>query len=350
MYSLNENAQGKAVTALLNSDDTVRVFGPASLSNLGPGFDTLGLCLEGIGDIVEARKSDLPGVEISFSDNAFGQGISLDPTKNTAGVAAAIVAGQLQYKGGISLEITKGFKPGSGIGSSAASAVAAAYAVNALLKGGLSKNDLIEAVLGGEAIASGARHGDNVLPALFGGLVLVSSEDPTQYRMISLPDDLWIIVALPEVQVLTKQARAMLPGMVSLKAAVHQASALAFMTDAFRAGDWQAVGKWMMRDKLAEPVRSTLVPCYDQIKKAALEAGAFGCALTGSGPAMFAISDNEQKAQSILRAMHEASTAVGIESSLYLSRVNRDGVSTTAGTATTGTAVTNNATPYPGKV
>lgn len=328
MYAVNENTEDKVMIDLSNTDEAVRVFGPASLSNLGPGFDTLGLCLEGVGDVVVARKTDMTGVEISFTDNVYGRGITLEPEKNTAGVSAMRVARQIQYQGGLSLEITKGFKPGSGIGSSAASAVAAAFAVNQLLKGNLSKNDLVEAVLEGEAIASGARHGDNVLPSLFGGLVLVSSEDPTQYRMIALPEDLWIIVALPEVQVLTRQARAMLPESVSLKDAVNQASALAFMTDAFRAGDWPAVGVWMMRDKLAEPVRSTLVPCYDQIKKAALEAGAFGCALTGSGPAMFAISDNQRNARTILQAMSEASIASGIESSLYLSRVNREGVRT----------------------
>ncbi len=322
MYSHSQ----ETVTDSLRPDEMVRVFGPASLSNLGPGFDTLGLCLDGIGDLIEASKIDRPGIEISFADNDFGQGITVDPEKNTAGVAARLVTQQLDYKGGIALHITKGFRPGSGIGSSAASAVAAAFATNALLGDQLTRNELIGPVLGGEAVASGARHGDNVLPALLGGLVLVSSQEPTLYRKIDIPSDLWLVVILPEVQVLTRQARAMLPEKIDLRSAVNQASALAFMTDAFRAGDWDVVGRWMMEDKIAEPVRSTLVPCYDQIKKAALDAGAYGCALTGSGPAMFAICDNRKLAVSIQQSMQDACSATGIDSSLYLSQVNSKGV------------------------
>ncbi len=325
MYSPYSNPEQHVVDSLM-SEEIVKAFGPASLSNLGPGFDTLGMCLDGVGDIVEARKTLEPGLQISFDEGRFGQNITVDPRQNTAGVAAMYVIERLGYSGGIGLKITKGFKPGSGIGSSAASAVAAAWAVNRLLGGELEKDKLVEAVLAGEAIASGARHGDNVLPALFGGLVLVSSQDPTIFRQIVIPEDLWLIVILPQVEVLTKQARAMLPEQIGLRTAVNQASSLAFMIDAFRAGDWPEVGRWMMKDGIAEPVRSTLVPCYAQIKEAALEAGAFGCALTGSGPAMFAISDNQESASSILQAMHDASRAAGIEASLYLSQINCEGV------------------------
>ncbi|MEM8484712.1 MAG: homoserine kinase [Bacteroidota bacterium] len=306
----------------VSATDVVRVFGPASLSNLGPGFDTLGLCLEGVGDVIEARRVETPGIHIVLNEHPFSAGITLDPDKNTAGVAARMVAAQLGYTGGLELRIQKGFKPGSGIGSSAASAVGAAYATGELLSPGMSKHELVDAVLGGEALASGARHGDNVLPALFGGLMLVSSSDPNQYRNIEIPAGLWIVAILPEVQVLTREARAMLPVQVPMQHAVNQASSLAFMIEAFRAGDWAEVGQRMMEDQLAEPVRSTLVPCYSQIKAAAMAAGAFGCALTGSGPAMFAISDKHAEAQSVMLAMQEASLATGIASSAYLSRVN----------------------------
>ena len=261
-----------------------------------------------------------------MDDHPFSVGITLDPEKNTAGVAAQLVAKELGYNGGLELRIQKGFKPGSGIGSSAASAVGAAYAVGELLSPGIAKEQLIEPVLGGEAMASGARHGDNVLPALFGGLVLVSSSEPANFRKIAIPSDLWLVVILPEVQVLTREARAMLPAQVPMQHAVNQASSLAFMIEAFRAGDWAEVGRRMMEDQLAEPVRATLVPCYTQIKAAAMAAGAFGCALTGSGPAMFAISDKQEQAQSVLLAMQEASLAAGIASAAYLSRVNDAGV------------------------
>lgn len=311
--------------ALVTEAQKVRVFGPASLSNLGPGFDTLGLCLDGIGDVVEAWKKVSSGVEIVPGNSAYGRDIPMDSSKNTAGVAAASVLDMFGVNHGITLKIEKGFKPGSGIGSSAASAVAAAWAVNMLMEKPASKTDLIEAVLAGEAVASGARHGDNVLPALLGGLVLVSSSEPKKYRRIPVPGNLWISLILPEIQVLTKQARAMLPTQVPMQSAVNQASSLAFMIDGFRAGDWQTVGACIMEDQLAEPVRSTLVPCYNLIKTAALEAGAFGCALTGSGPAMFAISGTQESAQDILENMLEAARKDDVNATGYLSGINEEG-------------------------
>ena len=308
-----------------NPENAVRVFGPASLSNLGPGFDTLGLCLEGIGDVVEAWSTDKPGLRLEMSGD-FSSEISLNPTENTAGVAALSVMKLLEMREGLVLRIYKGFTPGSGIGSSAASAAAAAWAVNEVAGCTLSKADLVEAVLAGEEVASGARHGDNALPALLGGVVLVSSQDPTIYRIVNVEGELWIALVLPEIEVLTKQARALLPATVPLQDAVNQASALAFMVDAFRSGDLATVGEWMMQDRLAEPARAELVPCYHQIKSAALEAGAFGCALTGSGPAMFAISDCQPAANKILDAMIDAAECAGVRTSRHLSKVNPDGV------------------------
>lgn len=311
--------------ALMEEEQKVRVFGPASLSNLGPGFDTLGLCLDGVGDMVEAWKKASAGVEIILGNSRHGSSIPLDPKKNTAGVAAASVLRLFEADHGVTIKIDKGFKPGSGIGSSAACAVAAAWAVNLLMEKPAGKDALLEAVLAGEAVASGARHGDNVLPALLGGLVLVSSDEPTRYRCVAVPENLWISLILPEIQVLTKEARAMLPVEVPMQTAVNQASSLAFMIDAFRAGDWQTVGACIMEDRLAEPVRATLVPCYNLIKNAALDAGAFGCALTGSGPAMFALSDTKQSARVILNAMLAAARQDSVEATGYLSIINKEG-------------------------
>ena len=307
--------------------NAVHAFGPASLSNLGPGFDTLGLCLEGIGDTVSAWR--VPGAGLTLRVVGADAGaISTDPQENTAGVAALETMQRAGIDGGVVLVIRKGFSPGSGIGSSAASAVAAAWAVNLLAGEPLPKPALVEAVLAGEAVASGARHGDNVLPALFGGLVLVSSQDPTVYRPVPCPDDLRVAIVFPEMEVLTRQARAMLPVTVPLRVAVDQASALGFMIDAFRSGDWAAVGRWMMQDGLAEPVRAAMVPCYRQIKAAALEAGAYGCAMTGSGPAMFAISDCDVTARHILDAMIDACSRAGVRAKGHLSRINLHGVET----------------------
>lgn len=305
--------------------EKVNVFGPASLSNLGPGFDTIGLCLAGVGDIVEARFSEVKGVRIHLDDRGIKTGIPTNPTQNTAGVAALEVLKLLGVSTGVELLIKKGFVAGSGIGSSAACAAAAAWAVNVLYGSPLKKGEMLDAVLEGEAVASGAKHGDNILPAFLGGLLLVSSQYPTEYRRIQVKTSLWIALILPEIQVLTKKARAMLPASVPLKTAVYQASALGFMVDAFRSGDLVEVGRWMMKDQLAEPVRADLVPCYNSVKKAALDAGAYGCALTGSGPAMFAITDDRLQAKKILVSMIEASNQHQIRASGYVSTLNESG-------------------------
>ena len=309
--------------------EKVSIFGPASLSNLGPGFDTLGLCLEHIGDIVEVCRSKQPGITIELDECGREAGIPVDPSRNTAGVAAARVLSMMELKDGVLLRIKKGFTPGSGIGSSAACAAAAAWGVNALYGSPFTKDELVEAVLDGEAIASGARHGDNALPALLGGLILVSSKYPSQYRKIQVPCKIWIALISPRLQVLTKEARTLLPAHVPLEKAVFQASALGFMVDAFRAGDLEAVGHWMMCDQIAEPVRAQLVPCYTTVKTAALHNGAFGCALTGSGPAMFAITNEERHAQAIVEAMIHACTEHKIEATGYVSSLNESGATNT---------------------
>ena len=304
----------------------VLVHGPASISNLGPGFDALGLCIREWGDQVEAWQVDAPGVHLVPGESTVAWQAPLDVSRNTAAVAARRVLAHLKAEKGMVMRICKGLPPGSGLGSSAASAVAGAWAANVLCGTPLSKVDLIEAVLAGETVASGSRHGDNVLPALFGGLVLVSGSDPVAFRSVPLPDDPALAVILPEVQVLTRQARAMLPKSVPLTEAVRNATHLAFMIDAFRSGDWETVGRCMMADRIVEPLRARLVPCYDAVKGAALEAGAFGCGLSGSGPAMFAVAPDVPAAENILAAMLEQSRLMDIEAKGIATGINRDGV------------------------
>lgn len=317
-------APGRA-DAAVDVTDTVRVFGPASLSNLGPGFDAIGLCITGIGDVVEARVEDRPGVRVEAIEGDGGV-LPTDPVRNTAAVAALTVLEALQAEHGLVLRIYKQMPNGSGIGSSAASAVAGAWAANAALGQPLAKEDLVQAVLAGEQIASGAQHGDNVLPALFGGLVLVSATNPSRYRRIPLPKALPIALVLPEVRVFTKQARDMLPPQVPLRDAAHNAGELAFLVDAFRCGDWATVGRCIMQDRLVEPVRATLVPCYEPVRGAAMDAGALGCALTGSGPAMFALAESDSEAERIVEAMVDACSQTGIAARGVVTAVDPDGV------------------------
>lgn len=309
-----------------SADAEVHIFGPASLSNLGPGFDALGLCVAGVGDVVKARRVEASGIYLEHDPGIISWVLPKDPAKNTAVIAAKAVLGLLGAEDGVAFTLKKGIPLGSGIGGSAASAVAGAWAVNVLFGCPLDKEALIEAVLDAEDLASGGRHGDNALPALLGGLVLVSSSDPSRYRRIELPDTLHIALVLPDVEVLTKHAREMLPASVTLRDAVHNASELAFLVDAYRCGDWETVGRCMMQDRLVEPVRAGLVPCYHGVRTAAINAGAFGCALTGSGPAMFALAASEDDAGSIRDAMVEASLSEGVDARGIVTEVNDEGV------------------------
>ncbi|HYE57965.1 MAG TPA: homoserine kinase, partial [Rhodothermales bacterium] len=293
------------------------VAAPASLSNLGPGFDTLGLALDGLDDTAEVWSIDTPSVTAVAAQD--GAAWTLPPdARNTAVIAARAV---LHHAGredaGLVLRLRKAVTPGSGLGSSAASAVAGALGAAAALGLGADKADLIEAVLEGEAAASGAWHGDNAVPSLLGGLVLVSATDPTRYRRLTLGAPLHLAVLLPQVQVLTKAARAMLPASVPLRDAVSNTTHLAFLIHALQAGDVDEAGRCIMQDRLVEPVRATLVPCYTPVRRAALDAGAYGAALSGSGPAIFALCRSRLHAQRTAEAMREASEAHGIEANAY---------------------------------
>ena len=325
---MHERTTPYAVTPVesLPVTDRITVFGPASLSNLGPGFDTLGLCLEGLGDVVEAWLTDTPGVQVEIGEGTVAAPIPIDPAKNTAARAAVVVLQQAGAGRGLVLRIGKGIPLGSGVGGSAASAVAGAWAANVLLGQPFEKQALVRAVLSGEALASGSEHGDNVLPALFGGLVLTSPTDPAYHRHIALPRALPMAVVLPQIEILTSEARALLPDAVPFRHAIHNAADLAFMLDAFREGDWATVGRHMMNDRLVEPVRAGLVPCYDAVRQAAMEAGAYGCALTGSGPAMFALAETPAGAAHVLAAMQAACQTHGIDAEGLVTEAASEGV------------------------
>ena len=277
----------------------VKVFAPASLSNLGPGFDTVGLAFEGPGDTIIARLTRSPGIVIESAVR-----LPTEPELNTAGCAALVVLQQAKSDHGLHLTIQKGIPLGSGVGGSAASAAAGAWAANLLLGRPFSKEDLVEAVLEGESVASGGiRHGDNALPALFGGLILTSPVSPGDYRRITLRRAMHLVVLLPSLRILTKAAREALPTQVGFRDYVHNASDLAFMLHALLAGDWARLGPYLMRDRLVEPVRARQVSAYSAIREAALNAGAYAAALTGSGPAMFAVAPDAGGAEVIKTAM-----------------------------------------------
>ena len=298
--------------------------GPASLSNLGPGFDTLGLCITNYADTIRlkltAKKKEF---KISIPNNPLE--ISTTPEQNTAAVAAMYVLKMANYAGGFEMVIEKGMRAGTGIGSSAASAVAGAWVANKALGTPFSKQEIVRACLEGEFAASGGYHGDNVMPALFGNLVLVSAKDPERYRVMPISRGLRIVLMQPYFQILTKQAREILPKTVDLWDAVRNASELAFMLDAFQHGDWESVGQSIMKDAIIEPVRAKLLPCYSELKQRCLDNGAYGCALSGSGPAMFSIAPDKETAEQILKAVQKENQCnIAVEAQIVT--VNQTGV------------------------
>jgi len=301
---------------------------PASLSNLGPGFDALGVALTKWGDTVSITLLEGSEIRVSFARGSKWTGPT-DAKRNTASVAAIEVAKMVGYHGGISIEIDKGFRAGSGLGSSAASAVAAAVAMNGATGGTLSKEDLIPAVMKGEAIVSHSIHGDNVLPSLLGGFILLQSSSPEGFMRIEGASDICFAVLLPELEVLTINAREHLPDSIPLTRAVDHAARLGLLINSINTNDTAAIGALIMSDDLIEPTRSQLLPPYQRIKEAALAAGAAGCALSGSGPAMYAVCGSSSDASRVAEAMATACRDAGYECASITDSVNLTGATLT---------------------
>lgn len=299
----------------------VLVHAPATVSNVVCGFDCLGFALSKPYDEVRVRKIDAPEIRIVHHD---AYGLPTDPAKNVAGVAlkALMDAGEIGH--GFEVEITKNIKPGSGIGSSSASSCGAVVAANHLLGGRFTKTQLAEFAMEGEKLASGARHADNVAPTIFGGFVLVRSADPLDVVKIEHPE-LFVTVIHPQIEIRTADARAILPRDVPLKDAVKQWSNLGSLVAALSQKDIALMSR-SMEDAIVEPVRKSLIPGFDDVKEAALSAGALGGGISGSGPSMFMLSESEETAHDIEKAMHDAYTKTGIDFNVHVSGIEPLGV------------------------
>ena len=322
----------------------VRVFAPATVSNLGPGFDVLGLALQQPGDLVEAELHDEPGVKIVAVTGA-GDALTTDPTRNVVGIAAADVLRRLQDKVqgpaasgqnqgprtgvGVRLWLHKQMPLASGLGSSAASSVAGALAVNELFGGGLSRRELVASALEGERAASGARHADNAAPSLLGGIVLIRSYDPLELVSLPIPPELRVVVVHPHCEVATASARALVSKRrYELGDVVANLGNVGALISALHQNDLELFGR-SIRDRLVEPVRAGLIPGFQQVKDAALAAGALGCSISGSGPSVFAFSGSDRGASRVAAAMRDAfRTAADLESDVYVGPVNARGAST----------------------
>jgi len=279
-------------------------FAPASVGNVGVGFDLLGHGFPALGDRVTAERRALPGVELAPIPDA-PQDIPTDPARNTAGRAAQAVLEQAGVNGGVLLRVHKGVPVGAGMGGSGASAVAAAVAVNGLLGEPLAQHQLLECALQGEEVATGARVTDNVAASLLGGLVFSADGAPPLAVRLPVPEELYCSLVHPALQIRTRESRRALAPQVPLEVVVRQCANLAGVLVGCQRGDWSMLARFL-RDVMIEPQRCTAVRGFDQARQAALQAGALGVSLSGSGPSMFAWARGRERAEAICRAMASA--------------------------------------------
>lgn len=301
----------------------VKVFAPASIANLCVGFDVLGVALQKTGDIVVAKRNATH--EFRFSVKTAFENVPTSPTDNIAAHVASNMIKELKLPFGIDLELHKLMPVGSGMGSSGASSVAAAFAVNALLKKPLTKMDLLPFVIEGERKASGAAHADNVAPSLLGGACIIRNQSPYDVIPFSVHRSLMWIVIRPTIMIETAKARQLLPPSLPLDKVVQQLGNISGFVLGLLSGDATLIGKCMI-DHIAEPVRSTLIPGFSEIKTAALKAGAIGCGISGSGPALFAIARSPKTAEHVAKKMIKTLFNVtGLKADCFISRTNQVG-------------------------
>ncbi len=301
-------------------------FAPATVANVGSAFDVLGFALEHPGDCVHASVSASSGVRILGIEGDGGR-LPRDPLKNTAGVSVRalldhLVAGDASLASlGLDLTIRKGLPIGSGLGSSSASAVAAVVAANAALGEPLARSELLPFAMEGERVACGTAHADNVAPALLGGFVLIRSYEPLDVVMLPAPPQALVVVATPHIELNTHDARRVLRRSVPLSAAVAQWGNVAALVAGIFQGDVALMGR-ALEDKIIEPERSQLIPGFSAVKSAALDAGALGCSISGSGPSIFALCRSRQSAERVGESMQLAFSQVPLSATVHVSPVN----------------------------
>lgn len=300
----------------------VRIKSPGTVANLVCGFDILGLALNDPYDIMEVKLLNEPKVVISNRDDF---NLPTDPERNVAGVVFLAAMEKLDRNDiGFEVVMEKHIKPGSGIGSSAASAAGAAVAANHLLGNIFSKDELVQLAMNGEKLASGVKHADNIAPCIFGGVSLIRAIHPLDIISIPAPD-LHVTVVHPQIEVRTSDARQILKQQVLLKDAIRQWGNIAGLVTGFMKNDYDLIGR-SLEDVIIEPVRSILIPGFDEVKRKCKEAGALGGGISGSGPSIFMLSKEEKTAREVEKVMKEVYEQIGIEYYTYVTTINKNGV------------------------
>jgi homoserine kinase len=303
--------------------DEITVLAPATVANVVCGFDCLGFCLNEPNDVMKLRLTDTGEVRITHLD---GFGLPTEPEKNVAGKALLAVLDRVVEKIGFDVEITKRIMPGSGIGSSAASAAGAVVAANKLLDDRFSRNELVELAMHGEMVASGAKHADNIAPCILGGFTLVRSVDPMDVISIDHPP-LFATIIHPQIEIKTSYAREILPKEVPLKSAIRQWADVGSLIAGLQKGDYKLISR-SLQDFIVEPVRKKLIPRFDDIKEGSLANGALGGGISGAGPSIFMFSETRDAAEAIGNEMTRIYRETSIEFNVYVSEINPNGVIT----------------------
>lgn len=300
----------------------IKVFAPASVSNMGSGFDIIGFPIEHVGDTVTLYPNG--SSEIRIVEITGYKEIPTEPEKNVASHAVRKLLEHLGSNEGFDMKIDKTVIPGSGLGSSASSSAAAVVAANELLGRPFTKRELVDFAMEGEALVSGGKHADNVAPAILGGIILVRSYHPLDIIRIPPPEDLWTVVLHPQIEIKTDLSRSLLMDRIDLKNAIRQWGNVGGLIAGFYTSNYDLIGD-SMEDLVAEPARSELIPGYRDLKQIALSAGAKGYTISGSGPSFFAVCDSKECAEKVEKTMSEAYQNYRIDFLTYISKVDRKG-------------------------
>ncbi len=299
----------------------ITVFCPASVANVSCGFDLMGFALDNIGDEMVVRKTNEKGVKIARIE---GYDLPYTPEENVAGKAAIAFLEKLQPQEGVEIEIYKKIHPGSGIGSSSASASGVVFALNELFDHPFSEKELIEFGMEGEYVASKNYHADNVAPALIGGMVFIRGYEPLDYFKIPIPNDLYCTIISPQITIKTFDARRVLKTRINFKDAITQCGNLGGLISGFFTSDYELISRSLI-DVLVEPQRAYLIPHFHELKSQGIENGALGVGISGSGPSVFALSKGKERAEKVAETFEKVYKNTSIQYKIYTSPINEQG-------------------------
>lgn len=300
----------------------IKIFSPATVANVSCGFDAVGFALNTIGDEMILKKTNAKGVTISKIE---GADLTYNIKENVASVVALTMLNTTKSNFGIDIQLFKKVKPGSGLGSSASSAAGAAFAANELMGKPFSKLELTEFARIGEKVACDSPIADNVAAVIYGGLILVKSYDPLEIVKLPVPKELIATVIHPQIEIRTEDARNVLNSNIPIADAVTQSANLAGLISALYTNDYELLSRSLV-DVIAEPHRKKLIPLYDEVKKAALQVGALGVGISGSGPTIYALSQGKNIAKKVANAMNSIYQNSSKDFNIYTSAINNKGI------------------------